>query len=84
MVLRYKELLPNFDRAHEMVNRCMHDLAGDDIERFKRITTQFRILDYRDIYIADEMDNEEYGYILKCLMTVGLFPNEAEEIPSGQ
>ena len=84
MVLRYKELLPNFDRAHEMVNRCMHDLAGDDIERFKRITTQFRIVDYRDIYIADEMDNEEYGYILKCLRAVDLLQEKAEKLQSDQ
>lgn len=76
--MRFRYMLPVVDKAQLIIQDAIRDLAGNDIEKYKRLSTQFRILDYRDIYIDDTMENDEYGYILKCLRSIGLLEEKAE------
>ena len=58
----------------------IRDLSGSDIERFKKLSSQFRILDYQDIYVAEDIDPDDKGYILKCIRGLGLHEGTAEYI----
>ena len=80
MIMRFRYMLPVFDKARSQIMRGIRDLSGNDIERFKKLSSQFRILDYRDIYVADDINPDDRGYILKCIRGLGLHEGTAEFI----
>lgn len=80
MILRFRYMLPVLDTARSQIQRGIRDLSGNDIERFKKLSSQFRILDYQDIYVADDIDPDDRGYILKCIRGLGLHEGTAEYI----
>ena len=80
MILRFRYMLPVLDKARSQIQRGIRDLSGNDIERFKKLSSQFRILDYQDIYVADDIDPDDRGYILKCIRGLGLHEGTAEYI----
>ena len=80
MLLRFRYMLPVLETARSQIQRGIRDLSGGDIERFKKLSSQFRILDYRDIYVADDIDPDDRGYILKCIRGLGLHEGTAEFI----
>ena len=80
MILRFRYMLPVLEKARSQVQRGIRDLSGNDIERFKKLSSQFRILDYQDIHVADDIDPDDRGYILKCIRGLGLHEGTAEYI----
>ena len=80
MILRFRYMLPVLEKARSQIQRGIRDLSGNDIERFKKLSSQFRILDYQDIYVADDIDPDDRGYILKCIRGLGLHEGTAEYI----
>lgn len=80
MILRFRHMLPVLDTARSQIQRGIRDLSGNDIERFKKLSSQFRVLDYQDIYVADDIDPDDRGYILKCIRGLGLHEGTAEYI----
>lgn len=80
MILRFRYMLPVLDTARSQIQRGIRDLSGNDIERFKKLSSQFRVLDYQDIYVADDIDPDDRGYILKCIRGLGLHEGTAEYI----
>ena len=80
MILRFRYMLPVLEKARSQIQRGIRDLSGNDIERFKKLSSQFRILDYRDIYVADDIDPDDRGYILKCIRGLGLHEGTTEFI----
>ena len=84
MILRFRYMLPVLDTARSQIQRGIRDLSGNDIERFKKLSSQFRILDYQDIYVADDIDPDDRGYILKCIRGLGLHEGTAEYIDKPQ
>ena len=80
MILRFRYMLPVLEKARSQIQRGIRDLSGSDIERFKTLSSQFRILDYQDIYVADDINPDDRGYILKCIRGLGLHEGTAEYI----
>ena len=80
MILRFRYMLPVLEKARSQIQRGIRDLSGNDIERFKKLSSQFRVLDYQDIYVADDIDPDDRGYILKCIRGLGLHEGTAEYI----
>ena len=82
MIMRFRYMLPVIDKAASQIRRGIRDLAGSDIEKYKLLCSQFHIIDYRDIYVADDMEPDDRGYILKCIRGLGLHEGTAEYLSS--